>query len=106
MIASRVWSFGWALGLAFAGLLPFILSTNVTLKPSDYVILILVSVSGAVFLWIPIELILRSWLPATAFLWGADGRRANVARRVTFAVLVALPLWFIGSAASALLFGK
>jgi hypothetical protein len=99
VFARRIWPIGWAFVLSVAVFTPLTIGAIKELK--DLAILVVLA-PVVLILSIPFEILRTKWLPPVAFLWGADGRRANQAKRAVTAILVTLPLWLLGTAVTSL----
>ena len=97
VFARRVWPFFMSLLVCFL----LFVSARWVFNPSAkmfWQILFLGFPISTMVLMIPIEMLRSRWLPPIGYLWGEDGKRADIAKSVVKACLVTLPLWVIGMA--------
>lgn len=96
VFARRIWPFLVSLLICTAVFISLSSTLNLSRQTSGQLFFLGFPLSTMI-LMIPIEILRSRWLPPIAYLWGQDGKRANLARVVVTACLITFPIWLIGT---------
>jgi hypothetical protein len=105
VISRRIWPTAWALILIAGVIITLVTHPPPGLSKEALAGLVGAILSTGILVAIPIHSLRDTWLPPVSFEWGRGQSRAKIAKVVCGALLVGIPLWFVGNFAASYFFG-